>query len=206
MLLNSNWLQGELIKYSQSQNTTHVSKQTITKNQHRPANYSGSTTLEADRQTVFDNTKIKDLPVLGMMSIPAVKMYNPIITGYGTNGAYLAVGACTMKPDQVMGQGNYALAGHYMDSDTIFHNLNKVTKGIHVYLTDLQHIYVYQVNTINTITKYDVNVINNIPNQQLVTLITCVQLNETPYRTVVQGNLVKTLPANRQNLTNYALD
>lgn len=119
------------------------------------------------------------------MSIPAVKMVNPIINGYGETGDYLALGACTMKSNQIMGQSNYALAGHYMDSDTVFHSLNKVTKGMNVYLTDLKQIYVYQVNNVTTIDKYDVNVINDVPNQQLVTLLTCVGMQQTPYRTLV---------------------
>lgn len=203
--VNSQFFQGELIRYSQKQNTSHVSQKTINQNKQKQANFSGKATTEADAQTVFDNTTKKDVPVIGMMSIPAVKMVNPIINGYGETGDYLALGACTMKPNQIMGQGNYALAGHYMDSDTVFHSLNKVTKGMNVYLTDLKQIYVYQVNNVTTIDKYDVNVINDVPNQQLVTLLTCVGMQQTPYRTLVQGKLVKTIKANNANLKKYNL-
>ncbi|MQS53554.1 hypothetical protein FHL02_11025 [Lactobacillus salsicarnum] len=35
-------------------------------------------------------------------------------------------GVSTMKPAQIMGAGNYAQAGHYMDGNTVFHNLRKV--------------------------------------------------------------------------------
>lgn len=203
--VNSQFFQYELIKYSQKQNTINVNQKTINKNKQKKANFNGEATKDADTQTVFDNTAKKDIPVIGMMSIPAIKMVNPIINGYGKNGDYLALGACTMKPNQIMGQGNYSLAGHYMDSNTVFHSLHKVTKGMNVYLTDFKKIYVYQVNNINIINKYDVNVINDVPSKKLVTLLTCVGTQQTPYRTLVQGTLVKIIKANHTNLKKYDL-
>lgn len=205
IFINSNLFQGELIKYSQKQNTRHINQNLVAKNQQKKANFNGEATAEADTQTVFDNLNKKDVPVIGMMSIPAVKIVNPIINGYGENGNYLALGACTMKPNQIMGQGNYSLAGHYMDSNTVFHSLNKVTKGMKVYLTNLKQIYIYQVNNVTTINKYDVNVINDVPNKQLVTLLTCVGMQQTPYRTLIQGKLVNKLPVTNNNLQKFSL-
>jgi len=79
-----------------------------------------------------------------------------------------------MKEEQAMGKGNYALAGHYMnDPDLLFRPLYEVEIGDTVYLTDLNYIYEYQVIEQRTIEATEVSVIDDVPNQTLLTLITC---------------------------------
>lgn len=48
-----------------------------------------------------------------------------------------------MKAKQKMGQGNYALAGHYLvaRNQALFAPLERVRLGSSVYLTDLTKIY-----------------------------------------------------------------
>ncbi|MCH4009495.1 class A sortase [Companilactobacillus sp.] len=86
-----------------------------------------------------------DKNVIGFMSIPSRKIKNQIYNGYGDNGQNMLYEVSTMKPEQVMGAGNYASAVHYMDGNTVFHNLHNVNFGDMVYLTDLNLIYKYRV-------------------------------------------------------------
>ncbi|GAY74866.1 sortase A [Sporolactobacillus inulinus] len=42
----------------------------------------------------------------------------------GTTSSNLLVGAATMRSDQKMGSGNYALAGHHMRREICFWSIN----------------------------------------------------------------------------------
>lgn len=42
----------------------------------------------------------KHASLIGKLSIPTAKIYLPIIKDYGPGSTYLALGACTMRPDQ----------------------------------------------------------------------------------------------------------
>lgn len=112
------------------------------------------------------------ITVLGDISIPSVGLNLAI--GKGTSPYTLALTAGTMKEDQEMGKGNYALAGHYMkDPDLLFRPLYEVEIGDTVYLTDLSYIYEYQVIEQREIEATEVSVIDDVPNKTLLTLITC---------------------------------
>ena len=125
----------------------------------------------------------------GRLMIPAVNLYLPI--GIGVSNAILVRGAGTLKPDQKMGEGNYALAGHYMTNTKIlFSPLKRVKKGAKIIVTDLRNVYTYRTVSNRVINKNNVGVIDDLPGRKLITLITCAssRWNE-PKRIVVQGEL-----------------
>lgn len=131
----------------------------------------------------------QNLPVIGSIVIPSVEMQLPILKGVGNEA--LAVGAGTMKPEQVMGQGNYSLAGHYFENkDILFSPLYHAKLGDKVYLTDLQAIYEYEINVIKVIEATDVHVIEDVADSKLLTLITCAE--EGTRRLLVQANFTNT--------------
>ncbi|WP_042470738.1 class A sortase [Bacillus ndiopicus] len=130
----------------------------------------------------------KDLPVIGSIGIPKVNMQLPILKGVGKNA--LAVGAGTMKPEQVMGQGNYALAAHYFeDRDILFGPLYRTEIGDAIYLTDANAIYEYHITKIEVVEATAVHVIEDIADETLLTLITCA--DEGVRRLLVQASFVK---------------
>lgn len=139
---------------------------------------------------------------IGRIAIPAVKLKLPIF--YGITNDNLLRGAGTLKADQKMGQGNYALAGHHMnDPNILFSPLAKAKVGELVYLTDGQKVYQYRLTLRKTISKYQVNVINDVPGQKLLTLITCDPIKgvaHTPLRIFLQGKLIATQNATAANL------
>lgn len=114
------------------------------------------------------------LPVIGSIAIPTVDLELPIIKGVGKEA--LAVGAGTMKPEQVMGQGNYALASHYFEGrDILFGPLYDAEIGNIIYLSDMEYVYEYKLSMKEIIEATDVYIIDDIPNETLLTLITCAE-------------------------------
>ena len=114
------------------------------------------------------------LPVIGSIAIPEVDLELPILKGVGQEA--LAVGAGTMKPEQVMGQGNYALASHYFEGkDILFGPLYDANIGDIIYLSDLEYVYEYQLSMKEIIEATDVYIIDDVPNETLLTLITCAE-------------------------------
>lgn len=129
---------------------------------------------------------------IGRIAIPKVKMKLPIF--YGISNTSLARGAGTMKKSEKMGQGNYALAGHHMTDDSVlFGPLSKVKIGDLIYLTDGKKVYIYQTTKKVKVYKSQVQWINDVSGQKLVTLVTCASGTEGEVnRIIIRGKLVKT--------------
>ncbi|HAT54120.1 MAG TPA: class A sortase, partial [Lactobacillus sp.] len=108
----------------------------------------------------------------------------------GVSDADLALATGTLKPNQVMGQGNYAIAGHRMDQkDAMFSPLFWRSRvGQKIYLTDLTHVYEYKTTERTFIKATRVDVVNDVPGKKLVTLITCDATGAN--RLMVRGKLM----------------
>lgn len=127
--------------------------------------------------------------VIGAIAIASVGMYQPIFNG--ATKANLIAGAGTMKSDQVMGQGNYCLAGHHMqDESLLFGLLLKVEMGDWIQLTDKSKLYTYEVTEIKIIHQTDVEILEDTKTPS-VTLFTCDRTGVgTNYRYMVRGTLI----------------
>ena len=148
----------------------------------------------------FDNVQLVDLeavlkaqlsgkvlPVIGGVAIPSVKIQLPIFKGL-SNEALLFV-AGTFDPSQKRGEGKYELASHRIEeTDLLFSHLDQVQIGDRVYLTDLEKIYTYTVIESKRIEPTQVEVLDLVENQTLVTLITCGEAAGVT-RWLVQGEL-----------------
>lgn len=146
---------------------------TIEKNQQKKASFEFEEVQLLDLETValarFNSDQIN---VIGGISIPSVNLNLPI--GKGTSEYTLALTAGTMKENQIMEERNYALAGHHMKrSDLLFSPLYKVELGDTIYLTDLKSVYEYEVIEQRTIEATKVSVLDDIPGETTLTLITC---------------------------------
>lgn len=127
--------------------------------------------------------------VIGAVAIASVGLYQPILNG--TTKASLVAGAGTMKSDQVMGEGNYCLAGHHMrDESVLFGPLLEVELRDWIQLTDKSNLYTYEVTGIEIIHQNDVEVLEDTATST-VTLITCDRTGVgTNYRLMVRGTLI----------------
>lgn len=166
----------------------------IKKNQHKKANFDFKAVDSLDTKQIVHAAVKGDVIVLGKVAVPSVGMALPVMKGVSEDT--MAQGGGTMKPDQKMGaDNNYALAGHSFSN--IFLPLENVQVGDRVYLTDMQSVYTYKVDYKQSISPYDVKVIDDVPGKKMVTLITC---DNTVRRWCIQGQLVKTQKATKKTL------
>lgn len=150
----------------------------------------------------FDFRKVKNLKfsdtisasftnenVIGKIEIPSLNIHLGIYEG--VSNTTLAKGVGTMKKDEKMGEGNYALAGHNMDnhSNVLFTPLANAKTGMHVYLYDSKNKYDYVLTDIRIIYSTEVSYIDDIDGQKLLTLITCAEKGKKRY--MIRGELVR---------------
>lgn len=131
---------------------------------------------------------------LGQIAIPELHMRIPIYKG--VSNYVLATGAGTMKENQKMGEGNYALASHnyFGDKTILFSPLVDAKQGMKIYTTDLENIYEYEITSVDIIEPTKVSVIYDQKDKTEITLITCDDLNATN-RYCVKGKFVTKYPA-----------
>lgn len=170
-----NPIQNALIKRS-SEGQLEVSAEQIKENEQQDASFDFEAVQSLSVADVLKaQLDTKDVLVLGSMVIPSVDLQLPIAKGVGE--AALTVGAGTMKADQKLGEGNYALASHYIENkhDILFGPLYKTAVGDLIYVTDKEQVYVYEISSIDVIQATDVHVIEEQKNKTLLTLITCAE-------------------------------
>ncbi|WP_427910678.1 class A sortase [Pediococcus parvulus] len=151
-----------------------ITQQTIKKNKNKKASYNFKSVKSLDFQTVAKaRANSAKLNVVGEISIPKIKLNLPIAEGVTNEN--LALAAATLKPNMKMGKGNYVLAGHHMvRKDILFSPLYwKMRPGMKIYITDLKRIYTYKATKRQFIAATRVDVINDVPNKKIITLITC---------------------------------
>lgn len=138
-----------------------------------------------------------NLPVVGAIAIPDLGMNLPIMKGLDNTS--LSVGAGTMKPDQKMGVGNYALASHSLfygmgHEKLLFTPLRLYAKtGQTIYMRDSENIYVYYISDIFIVNPEDGYVISDMEGEGILTLVTCTDA-EARQRTIVRGQLERQFP------------
>lgn len=178
-----------------------IDKKSVKKNEQSKGNFDFKSVKALDVQHVAKAaTTANARNAIGKIAIPSVKMRLPILKGLSNEN--LSTGAGTMKADQTLGQGNYALAGHYMTNQGIlFSPLKNVQLGNKLYLTDMSKVYTYTVTTKTTVNETQVQWINDVAGKKLVTLVTCASAAEgETNRIIVQGSLTQTTDATKSAL------
>ncbi|MBO4109915.1 class A sortase [Streptococcus suis] len=138
------------------------------------------------------------LPVIGGIAVPELGINLPIFKGvFNTSLMY---GAGTMKENQEMGKGNYALASHHIfgvtgAADVLFSPLGRAKNGMKIYITDKTNVYTYVIDSVEIVSPESVYVIDDVEGRTEVTLVTCTDYNATQ-RIIVKGVLESTTPYN----------
>ncbi|MBO8441006.1 MAG: class A sortase [Firmicutes bacterium] len=166
-----------------------ISRKDIEKNKDAKATYNYSNVHEMNLKTAAEARANDRIKAIGLVAIPKIKMNVQIVNGVSNEDLALAAG--TLKPNQVMGQGNYAIAGHRMwDKYAMFSPIFwKARVGQKIYLTDLNNIYEYKATERKFISPSDVSVVNDVPGKRLITLITCDSTGQK--RLMLRGKYVK---------------
>ncbi|WP_179394579.1 class A sortase [Lacticaseibacillus absianus] len=169
-----------------------VTQKSVKANEKKKATYDFDAVSALDLTTVSKAMTDASKDAIGMLAVPSVKIYLPVLQGL--SNTHMATGAGTMKPGQKMGEGNYALAGHSIMKRTgpLMSPLDYTKVGDMVYLTDMTHVYTYKITEKKTIDMSHVEVVDDVPGKKLVTLITCEALtNSNADRVYVRGELQK---------------
>jgi len=190
-LIFNNKIKNVLIeKKSGDYTISQVSREKIIANEAKEASFDFEAVEAVSTEKVLQaQLQQTDLPVIAGVAIPSVGINLPIFKGLDNESLWY--GAGTFHPDQTLGIGNYALASHRLEeSDLLFSHLDQIAVGDVVYLTDLENIYTYQVTVSTRIDPTQVEVIEEVPDKKLVTLITCGEASAVT-RWMVQGELTE---------------
>lgn len=200
-LIFSNQIRDYMVQQNQAAALKQLKKADIEKNEKKKGMFDFSKVDEIDFGQVTKARVKNTSDAIGALAVPGVKMYLPIMKGLSNDA--MSTGGGTMRADQVMGQGNYPLAGHYMTQNgVLFSPLEKAKVGQKVYLTNLNKIYVYKIYMKKKVDPTAVWLVNNTK-QKIVTLITCADGGIN--RWAVRGKLVKTEKATDKNLQVFKL-
>ena len=173
-------------KYQVSQ----VTKEKIEENKEAEGNFDFDSVKSISSEAVLAaQWDAQQLPVIGGIAIPEVEINLPIFKGL--DNVNLFYGAGTMKANQKMGEGNYSLASHHIftaenASQMLFSPLVNAKAGMKIYLTDKDKVYTYEITEVKRVTPDRVDEIDDRIGVQEITLVTCVDYDETE-RIIVKG-------------------
>lgn len=196
LIFNSSIRNMIMVWHTNQYQVSKVSKEEIKQNKAVESSFEFSKVQSLSTEAVINaQWQAQKLPVIGGISIPEVSMNLPIFKGLDNVGLYY--GAGTMKEDQQMGQGNYALASHHVfgitgASDMLFSPLDRAKIGMKIYITDKDKIYTYTISSIESVAPERVDVINDTEGVAEITLVTCEDAAATS-RTIVKGTLESTI-------------
>lgn len=141
--------------------------------------------------------------IIGQLVIPSINKNIAIFDGLENNN--LMYGACTMKPNQKMGLGNYAIAGHYMKNDKLlFGGLMNIKMGDTIKITNKKNIYEYEVFKTMKVSDDRTDLIQDgkiteSDGKAIISLMTC-YYDEAGYRYFVIGKFKKLYPYNQSKM------
>lgn len=154
---------------------------------------------------INDASEIPISYISGQLVIPSIGMDLPI---YNTlNNETLLAGAAIMREDQVMGEGNYPIAGHYTHvSDVLFGPLRDIEEGDVIRLTDKQNIYEYTYRERQVVPPTALDMLSDERAEEndtpIISLMQCyyVDYNNTGDREFFIGELTDVFPYSEEAL------
>lgn len=130
-----------------------------------------------------------DNGVMGTVEIPKISVSLPIY--HGTEEEVLEKGAGHIRQTAlpIGGAGNHAvLTGHTgLPHAKLFDNLSTLKLGDQFYIHILDEILAYQVDAINVVLPNEVELLDPIPGEDHITLITCTPYGVNSHRLLVRG-------------------
>ncbi len=143
-----------------------------------------------------DEEPITDDNIWGMLSINEVGINLPIAISDNFDGLYTSLVAYASAPVPPK-KGNFAIAGHNGSCAVCtFKYLHKAKEGQRVEITSKEGTFIYEIYSIrHNVMNTETSVLNPVPNETTLTLITCEVSSWTdPRRLIVQARLIETIP------------
>ncbi len=135
--------------------------------------------------------------IIGILRIPSVNLEMAVLRGVLNDN--LLLGAGTLRYDQVLGSGNYPIAGHYSAYDgVLFNRVIDLGVGTMMYITDKTNIYTYRVYDNIVVDETDSHLIEDQvaydAGGPVLSLMTCYYSGTSGKRVFVQGILESVTP------------
>lgn len=144
-------------------------------------NISETDFLNADSRLLFDYG-------IGRIDCEPIGLHTAIVEG--STNALLEVGAGTLKPNQEVGKGNYALAGHNMiNRNLLFGSLRYAEVGQVMEVEAYSQKANYEITDISTVAPSAVQLIEDSEGEGLLTLVTCNA--DGSKRVIIRGTLIE---------------
>lgn len=147
--------------------------------------------------TLLSSAKLDPNLIIGQLVIPDINLNLPVVKGLSDTNLLAGIG--TMKKDQIMGKGNYSLAGHHMRrKDTLFGGLMDIKRGSLVKITDKKIVYEYVIYETKVVPDTAVEMISDDISKKkgkpIISLMTCFRTSSTGKRFFAMGELVREYP------------
>jgi sortase A len=148
-----------------------------------------ASTMDMDKAEINEN-------IIGQIIIDDLNINLPILKGITHSN--LLIGAGTMKPDLVMGEGNYSLASHYSKNNQLFGGLLKIEKGAIVKITNKKVVYEYMIYDTQIVPDTALYMLDNNRadkrGKPILSLMTCYYTSKNGKRFFALGELVDQYP------------
>ena len=128
---------------------------------------------------------------VGEIIIPTLDVRLPVLIG--SSDLNMTLGAGTVRPGMVMGQGNFVLGSHWDASPNVrFGGIHLLELGDLLILRDAEYLYLYEVIIANElIGQHRVDIVDDVEGKIYLTLFTCTSAAHSPYRIKVRGELIE---------------
>lgn len=138
------------------------------------------------------NPSATENPVMAVLSIPSIESKLPIYHGTEPDTLEAGIGHLYGSALPIGGEGNHsALTAHTgLTNATLFDRLDDVEMGDAFYLDVLGGTLKYEVHDIQVVLPHEVDSLQPVAGEDLVTLITCTPYGINSHRLLVHGTRV----------------
>lgn len=128
---------------------------------------------------------------VGELILPTIDVRLPILIG--PTDLNMTLGAGTVVPGMVMGQGNFVLGSHNASATNVrFGGLHLIELGDMIIMRDANYIYVYETVIANYVVHQSrLDIVDEVEGKIYITLFTCTNVTNSDYRIVVRGEFVE---------------
>jgi sortase A len=144
-------------------------------------------------RVTFEEVKNAKFTKKNALAKLTIKKFNFSVPIYANaTEKHLLIGAVTLKNNQVLGKGNYTLAGHNMSrSGVLFSDVPKLKEGDIIMIEDNHNQYKYKVITNKIVSPNNSEVLED-DEQSKLTLVTCLSIKDNSKRVIVTAILEET--------------
>lgn len=161
---------------------------------------------EYNQKLRFDYENILDLEkngVMGYIEIPTIEVELPIYHGSEEESLKKGVGHIRRTSLPIGGEGTHSiLTGHRgLPNAELFTRLDELREKDCFFLHVLDQILAYEIDQITTVLPEEIDHIENEPDEDYVTLVTCTPYGVNSHRLLVRGSRIPYEPKKKTDTT-----